>query len=45
MMSLLMRNFSQAEPTFAVGMSTSGAGGQIRVGDEISLPGRNRGAD
>jgi uncharacterized protein YcbX len=34
---VLMTAFSQNEPTFAVGMVTRGAGGEIRVGDEVSL--------
>jgi uncharacterized protein YcbX len=33
----LTRAFSQKKPTFAIAMVTSGAGGQIHVGDEISL--------
>jgi len=36
-MKLLMTRFSQEDPTFAVGMVTSGPGGEIRVGDGISL--------
>jgi uncharacterized protein YcbX len=36
-MKLLMSRFSQIEPTFAVGMVTSGPGGEIRVGDRVSL--------
>jgi len=36
-MKLLMSRFSQKEPTFAVGMVTSGPGGEIRVGDRVSL--------
>jgi uncharacterized protein YcbX len=31
----LMRHFEQAQPTFGVGMLTRGAGGEIRVGDEV----------
>jgi len=31
--------FAQEKPTFAIGMVTSGAGGQIHVGDTISLIG------
>jgi len=34
---VLMTAFSQKEPTFAVGMVTRGAGGEVRVGDEVSL--------
>ena len=29
--------FNQEKPTFAIGMVTSGAGGQIRVGDKVNL--------
>jgi len=36
-MKLLMSRFSQKEPTFAIGMVTSGPGGEIRVGDRVSL--------
>lgn len=36
-MTTLMKAFSQKEPTFAVGMVTHGAGGEIRVGDKVSL--------
>jgi len=36
-MKLLTSRFSQIEPTFAVGMVTSGPGGEIRVGDSVSL--------
>lgn len=36
MMPLLMRRFAQKEPTFAVGMVTSGSGRQIRVGDPVA---------
>ena len=36
-MNLLMNRFSQQEPTFAVSMVTSGPGGEIRVGDAVSL--------
>ena len=35
----LTRAFHQDKPTFAIGMVTSGAGGQIHVGDEVSLLG------
>ncbi len=34
-MATLVRAFAQQEPTFAIGMVTRGAGGQIRVGDEV----------
>ena len=33
----LKRAFSQEEPTFAVGMLTHGAGGEVRLGDEVSV--------
>jgi uncharacterized protein YcbX len=33
----LTRAFDQEKPTFAVGMLTSGAGGQICIGDKVSL--------
>ena len=33
----LTRAFQQEEPTFAVGIVTSGAGGEIKVGDEVSV--------
>lgn len=33
----LTRAFAQEQPTFAVAMVTSGAGGQIRLGDEVSV--------
>ena len=36
-MITLMKRFAQKEPTFAVGMVTRGAGGEIRVGDELAL--------
>jgi len=36
-MTTLMRAFAQQQPTFAVGMVTRGAGGVIRVGDEVSV--------
>ena len=36
-MKLLMSRFAQEDPTFAVGMVTSGPGGEIRVGDSVSL--------
>ena len=35
LMATLVRAFAQQEPTFAIGMVTRGAGGQIRVGDEV----------
>ena len=37
MMPLLMRHFSQKEPTFAVGMVARGSGRQVRLGDELTL--------
>lgn len=33
----LMRAFAQKEPTLGVGMLTRGAGGEIRVGDEVTV--------
>jgi uncharacterized protein YcbX len=36
-METLVRAFAQREPTFAVALLTSGAGGEIRVGDEVSV--------
>lgn len=33
----LTRAFHQEKPTFAIGMVTNGAGGQIHVGDKVSL--------
>lgn len=33
----LKRAFAQEEPTFAVGMITQGAGGEVRLGDEVSV--------
>lgn len=36
-MQTLVRAFAQSQPTFAVGMVTRGAGGEIRVGDEVGL--------
>jgi len=36
-MKILMRTFGQKEPTFGVGMLTLGAGGDIHVGDAVSL--------
>ena len=36
-MPVLMSAFPQKEPTFAIGMVTRGAGGEVRVGDEVSL--------
>jgi uncharacterized protein YcbX len=33
----LISAFHQEKPTFAIGMVTSGAGGQIHVGDKVSL--------
>ena len=39
LMTTLVRAFSQKEPTFAVGIVTSGAGGEIRVGDDVTVVG------
>lgn len=36
-MQTLVRAFAQQQPTFAVALMTSGRGGEIRVGDEVSL--------
>lgn len=38
LMQVLMKSFAQKEPTFAVGMVTRGAGGQIHLGDEVIPP-------
>jgi len=38
-MKILVSAFGQREPTFAVGKLTRGAGGDIRVGDAVSLAG------
>lgn len=37
LLQTLKRAFAQAEPTFAVGMLTRGGGGEIRLGDEVTL--------
>ena len=37
MMPTLVRAFQQREPTFAVGMLTHGAGGVVRLGDEVRV--------
>lgn len=39
-MHILVREFGQQEPTFAVGMLTRDRGGEIRVGDTVSFVGR-----
>lgn len=39
LMQTLKRAFAQEEPTFAVGMLTSGAGGDVRIGDEVTVLG------
>jgi len=36
-MKTLVAAFGQHEPTFAIGLVTSGAGGEIRVGDEVRV--------
>lgn len=36
-MQMLVRAFEQREPTFAVALVTSGRGGEIRVGDKVSV--------
>ena len=38
-MKVLTSRFAQADPTFAVGMVTSGPGGEIRVGDPVVVAG------
>lgn len=40
LMTTLVSAFRQKEPTFAVGIVTSGAGGEIRVGDEVAVLGK-----
>jgi uncharacterized protein YcbX len=37
LLQILMREFDQPEPTFAIGMVSRGAGGTIRLGDEVRL--------
>lgn len=39
MMTTLIRAFGQKQPTFAVGIVTSGAGGEIRLGDDVAVAG------
>ena len=39
-MQILMQKFGQREPTFAVGMLTRAGGGEIHVGDAVSLIGQ-----
>jgi uncharacterized protein YcbX len=36
-MQTLVRAFAQQDPTFAVALVASGRGGEIRVGDEVSV--------
>jgi hypothetical protein len=36
-MTTLVRAFGQKQPTFAVGIVTSGPGGEIRVGDDVTV--------
>ena len=38
-MNILVKAFGQQDPTFAVGMLTHGKGGEVRVGDAVSLVG------
>lgn len=38
-MQTLVASFGQKEPTFAVALLTHGAGGEIRVGDEVKVAG------
>ncbi|MND03272.1 hypothetical protein D3C83_230170 [compost metagenome] len=37
LLATLTRVFAQQQPTFAVGMMTSGRGGEVRVGDEVRV--------
>ena len=37
LMTILKSAFAQEQPTLAVGMVTSGAGGEIRVGDDVAV--------
>ena len=37
LMPTLVKSFAQAQPTFAIAMLTRGAGGEIRVGDAVSV--------
>ncbi|MGQ0752041.1 MAG: MOSC domain-containing protein [Betaproteobacteria bacterium] len=37
LMPMLVQSFRQEQPTFGVGMLTYGAGGEIRLGDEVTL--------
>jgi hypothetical protein len=39
LMTTLVAAFGQKQPTFAVGIVTSGPGGEIRVGDDVALVG------
>jgi hypothetical protein len=36
-MQTLVRSFAQEQPTFAVALMPRGAGGEIGVGDEVTL--------
>jgi uncharacterized protein len=36
-MQTLVSAFGQQQPTFGIGMQTHGAGGEIRVGDEVNM--------
>jgi hypothetical protein len=38
-MKILVSAFGQQEPTFAVGMLTHGRGGEIRLGDAVTVLG------
>lgn len=38
-MQTLTREFGQAQPTFAISLTTRGSGGDIRVGDRVSVAG------
>lgn len=37
LMPILVQSFRQQQPTFGVGMLTRGAGGEIRLGDEVTV--------
>lgn len=37
LMTTLVKAFGQKEPTFAVGIVTRGSGGEIRLGDDVSV--------
>ena len=37
LMTILTSSFKQERPTFGIGLMPTGAGGEIRVGDEVRL--------